>query len=227
MKIESLINPENTRNKQRVKSGKKNLDFLLRSVSNRNFDFLAKSVSFFVVLIVVGGLYASAQDGARLVSEKSHIRFFSSTPAEDIEAHNYSATSTLDKTSGNVAFSVPMQGFEFDKRLMQRHFNQDGFLDTQQFPTARLVGKIINLEDIDFTQNGSYEAIIEGELTIKGVTNRIREKGTITLNSAHVSAESVFNIILADYGIEFTRGRPASNIAGTIEVTVLAEYLHQ
>lgn len=113
MKSKSLINPENTLNKQRVTSG------------NRNLDILAKSVSFFVVLFVVGDLYASSQDGARLVSEKSHIRFFSSTPVEDIDAHNYSATSTLEKSSGNVAFSVPMQGFEFDKRLMQRHFSQE------------------------------------------------------------------------------------------------------
>ncbi len=122
------------------------------------------------------------------------------SPAEDIEAHNYSATSTLDKTSGNVAFSVPMQGFEFDKRLMQRHFNQDSFLDTQQFPTARLVGKITNLEDVDFSQDGSYEAIIEGELTIKGVTNRIREKGNVTVNGAQVTAESVFNVTLVADG---------------------------
>ena len=110
---------------------------------------------------------------------------------------------------------------------MQRHFNQDGYLDTQQYPTARLVGKITNLEDIDFSQNGSYDAVIEGELTIKGVTNDINEKGTVTVNGSRVTAESVFQVILADYGIEFTSGRPASNIAGTIEVTVNAEYQPQ
>ncbi|MGF1584066.1 MAG: YceI family protein [Bacteroidales bacterium] len=194
---------------------------------HRKSNFLLKSINFLIILLIAGGVYVSAQDGARLVSEKSHIRFFSSTPAEDIEAHNYSATSTLDKTSGNVAFSVPMQGFEFDKRLMQRHFNQDGYLDTQQYPTARLVGKITNLEDIDFSQNGSYDAVIEGELTIKGITNDIKEKGTITVNGSRVTAESVFQVTLADYGIVFTSGRPASNIAGTIEVTVNAEYQPQ
>jgi len=180
---------------------------------------------FFALSFMLSGLYVTAQDNGRLVSEKSHIKFFSSTPAEDIEAHNYSTTSTINTVNGNVAFSVPMQAFEFEKRLMQRHFNQDGFLDTKEYPTARLVGTITNLDEIDFSSNGSYDAIIEGELTIKGVTNKINEKGTVTVNGGQITAKSVFDVTLADYGIEFASGRPSSNIAKTVEVTVLAEYL--
>jgi polyisoprenoid-binding protein YceI len=221
MKNKSMSKPENAGKLSLSNTSGSNTSGYSKSIS------LLKSISIFIILLIAGGIYVSAQDGARLISEKSHIRFFSSTPAEDIEAHNYSATSTLDKTSGNVAFSVPMQGFEFDKRLMQRHFNQDRFLDTQQFPTARLVGKITNINEIDFSNNGKYDAIIEGELTIKGVTNEIKEKGTITVNGSMVTAESVFQVTLADYGIVFTSGRPASNIAGTIEVTVNAEYQPQ
>ncbi|MFP4366589.1 MAG: YceI family protein [Bacteroidales bacterium] len=208
-----------------LRNTEKHGNFFLRVIhENSNSDLLLRSINILFILVVFSGVYASAQDDARLVSEKSHIRFFSSTPAEDIEAHNYSATSTINTGNGKVAFSVPMQGFEFDKRLMQRHFNQDKFLDTQQFPTARLVGTITNLDAIDFSSNGKYDTIIEGELTIKGVTNKISEKGTVTVNGSQVTAESVFDVTLADYGIEFTSGRPASNIAGTVEVTVHTEY---
>jgi polyisoprenoid-binding protein YceI len=186
-----------------------------------------KTIQLFLLIAFLAGLDSVAQQGERLVSEKIHIRFFSTTPAEDIEANNFSATSTLNLSNGSVAFSVPMQGFEFDKRLMQRHFNQERFLDTRQFPTARLTGMIVNLGEIDLSKNGRYDAIIEGELTIKGVTNKIREKGTVTVNGPQVTAKSVFDVTLADYGIEFLSGRPASNIAETIEVTVQAEYLTQ
>lgn len=187
-----------------------------------------KTIKLFLALsFMLSGLYVTAQDKGRLVSEKFHIKFFSSTPAEDIEANNYSATSTINTGNGNVAFSVPMQGFEFDKRLMQRHFNQDRFLDTKQYPTARLVGTITNLDEIDFSSNGSYDAIIEGELTIKGVTNKINEKGTVTVNGGQIIAKSVFDVTLADYGIEFASGRPSSNIAQTVEVTVYTEYQSQ
>lgn len=168
-----------------------------------------------------------AMANSRLVSEKTHIRFFSSTPAEDIEANNYSATSTINSGNGNVAFSVPMQGFEFEKRLMQRHFNQESFLDTKEHPTARLVGRIANLDEVDFTVDGNYDAVIEGELTIKGVTKTIREKGTVSVNGSSVSAKSVFIVTLADHGIEFVQGKPASNIAKTVEVSVHAEYQSQ
>lgn len=167
-----------------------------------------------------------AQSAERFVTDKTHIKFFSTTPAEDIEAHNYSTTGTLS-TGGNLAFSVPMQGFEFEKSLMQKHFNQDKFLDTQQFPTGRLVGKITNIETIDFATPGTYEAVIEGELTIRGVTNKIKETGQLTVGSNGLTANSVFNITLADYGIEFVKGKPSKNIAKTVEVTVLAEYVPQ
>ena len=55
---------------------------------------------------------AQAQD--RYVSSKTHIKFFSTTPVEDIEANNYAAVSTIDAGTGVVVFSVPIQSFEFE-----------------------------------------------------------------------------------------------------------------
>ena len=107
---------------------------------------------------------------------------------------------------------------------MQKHFNQDNFLDTQTHPKAKLKGNVSNIDEIDFSKDGNYDAIVEGELTIKGVTNKIKEKGTITVSGNKINAKSKFNITLADYGIEFVKGKPASNIAETVEVTVNAEY---
>jgi polyisoprenoid-binding protein YceI len=177
-------------------------------------------------LMLFFSLSIFAQSAERYVTDKTHIKFFSTTPAEDIEAHNYSTTGTIS-TDGKVVFSVPMQGFEFEKSLMQKHFNQDKFLDTQQFPTGRLVGKITNIETIDFATPGTYDALIEGELTIRGVTNKIKETGQLTVGSNGLIANSVINITLADYGIEFVKGKPSKNIAKTVEVTVLAEYVPQ
>jgi polyisoprenoid-binding protein YceI len=183
------------------------------------------------LIAVIIGLFLSVnligQNAERYVTNKSHIKFFSTTPAEDIEANNYTTTGTINTSTGNVVFSVPMQGFEFEKALMQKHFNQSNFLDTKQFPTARLVGKITNIETIDFATPGTYDANIEGELTIKGVTNTIKERGQITVSAEGLRVYSVFNVTLADYGIEFVRGKPASNVAKTVEVTVQAEYLPQ
>jgi len=178
-------------------------------------------LSVAIVLFSVAGF---SQVSGKLVSSKTHIKFFSHTSVEDIQANNYASVSTIDQATGDVVFSVPMQSFEFEKALMQKHFNQEGFLDTKQFPKAKLKGKITNLSEIDFSKDGSYNAIIEGELTIKGKTNPIKEKGTITVKGNVISAAGTFSIVLADYGVAFEKGKPSTNIAKKVEITVHAEY---
>lgn len=185
---------------------------------------MKKSVLLSIVAALLISVAGYAQDSEKLVSSKSHIKFFSTTPAENIEANNTASVSTINKSTGEVVFSVPMQGFEFEKALMQKHFNSDKFLDTQTHPKAKLKGKITNLNEIDFTKDGTYNAVVEGELTIKGKTNPVKEKGTITVKGGQVSVHTKFNVTLAEYGIEFVKGKPSSNIAKTVEVTVDTEY---
>ncbi len=61
-----------------------------------------KKISILLILAVVMiSFTASAQ---KLVSSKTHFKFFSSTPAEDIEANNYKTVSTLEKSNGKIVF---------------------------------------------------------------------------------------------------------------------------
>ena len=158
------------------------------------------------------------------VSTKTHIKFFSSTPVEDIEANNYATVGVINPATGDVIFSVPMQSFEFEKSLMQKHFNSKKFLNTKANPKAKLIGKIGNLKAIDFTKDGSYEADIIGDLTINGVKNSIVEKATIVIKEGKISLNSKFNVTLADYEVALEKGKPSKNIAKTVEVTVEAVY---
>ncbi|MGX1024113.1 YceI family protein [Psychroflexus sp. MBR-150] len=177
-----------------------------------------------IAFVTVLGLFAFSTFGDKLVSSKTHIKFFSTTPAEDIEANNYTAVSTIDKSTGKIVFSVPMQGFEFPKSLMQKHFNQKKFLHTSKYPKAKYVGNITNLSEIDFDSDGTYTANVQGEMTIKGVTNPVTEDATIKVSNGKVSLETKFYITLADYDITFKRGKPSTNIADKVEVTAKAEY---
>jgi len=167
---------------------------------------------------------AFSQASGKLISSKSHVKFFSHTIAEDIEANNYTSIGTINTETGDVVFSVPMQGFEFEKSAMQKHFNSAKFLDTKSNPKSKLTAKITNFSDIDLSSDGEYQADLEGELTIKGETNVIKEKGTITVKGNTIGVESTFKITLFDYGISFVDGKPSTNVAKVVEVTVLAEY---
>jgi polyisoprenoid-binding protein YceI len=176
------------------------------------------------IMAIVYTLFAFTLPTVKLVSTKTHLKFFSHTAVEDIEANNYAAVSTIDISTGDVVFSVPMQSFEFEKALMQEHYNGKDFLDTKSYPKSKLKGTITNLKEVNFEKDGTYQATIEGEMTIKNVTKPINEKGTIIVQSGKIEVQSTFNITLADYGITFVKGKPASNIAKTVEVTVHAEY---
>ncbi len=184
---------------------------------------LKKTVQSIFIFIFLFS-FSSSSSAQKLVSNQTHIKFFSTTPAEDIESNNYATTSTLDTEKGAIVFSVPMQSFEFEKSLMQKHFNQKKFLNTKEYPTAKLTGQITDIEKVDFNQDGTYDVNVKGDLTIKGISQSINEKGTIVIKNGKATANSKFFVTLADYGVEFSRGKPSKNIADKVEVTVLAEY---
>jgi len=184
-----------------------------------------KKTIFILSLVAIATTLSAANlpQGKTIIS-KTHIKFFSHTVAEDIQANNFTSVGSIDIPGGELVFSVPMQGFEFEKALMQKHFNSPNFLDTKQFPKAKLTGKITNLAQVNFAKDGTYNVNIDGELTIKGVTKPVALKGTITVTGNKIESISKFDVTLSDYGITFLQGKPASNIAKTVEVIVNSEY---
>lgn len=160
----------------------------------------------------------------KLTSNKTHVKLFSTTPAEDIEANNYKAVSTIDTETGAVVFSVPMQSFEFELALMQKHYNSSNFLDTKKYPKSKLVGTITNLKDINFKKDGNYTATVTGTLKLHGKTNPIKEKATIIVSGNTIKVKSKFNLTLAEYDIAFEKGKPSTNIAKTVEISVEVDY---
>ncbi len=181
---------------------------------------------FIAVALITFSLAAQAQD--RYVSSKTHIKFFSTTPVEDIEANNYASVSTIDPSTGVVVFSVPIQSFEFEKAMMQEHFNNEHFMESSVYPKSKFKATIQNLDEIDFTKNGEYQAEIEGEMTIKDSTNSLKESGTITVKDRILTVNAVFDLVLADYGITFNDSEMVSKkIAKSVEITVTAEYNKQ
>ena len=117
---------------------------------------MKKLIFVFAVAGFVAITTAFTPLNGKLVSKIGHISFFSHTAVEDITANNYKVVSTIDPSSGEVVFSVPMQSFEFEKAKMQQHYNSPKFLDTKAYPKAKFKGNITNLGDIDFSKDGIY-----------------------------------------------------------------------
>ncbi|MBL7952100.1 MAG: YceI family protein [Flavobacteriales bacterium] len=159
----------------------------------------------------------------RFATRNGHITFFSHTSMEDIEAHNRKVTTVWDATTGAVEFAVLIKAFEFEKALMQEHFNEN-YMDSNTFPKATFKGKISGVSAADLKKAGTYPVDVTGELTIHGVAKPVTTKGTITVDaSGAVKASSEFDVKPEDHGIEIP-GVVRKNIAERMKVTVALDY---
>jgi polyisoprenoid-binding protein YceI len=177
-----------------------------------------------VITILTLGLFGAgmAQDSGKYITRTGHIRFFSETVAENIEANNYKVTSSLDPSTGLLVFSLPVQSFEFEKALMQKHFNQENFMHSSEYPSIKFKGEIKNLDEIDFSKNGEYKAIIAGELTIRGVTKGIEEVGKFSVSNGMIQGKSEFVVKnITGYGVGKPKSKAkANNVADDIQIFV-------
>ena len=175
-----------------------------------------------LLLIVVGSLMAAPALAQKLITKTAHVHFYSHTPVEDIEADNHQTLSVLNLEDGKVAFSLLMKSFEFEKALMQEHFNEK-YVESSTYPKATFKGDIDNIETVNFKKNGTYEVKVSGTMTMHGKSQPVTTTGTITVEKGNVSILSTFNIKPVDYEINIP-GVVADKIASEIACTVKAKY---
>jgi polyisoprenoid-binding protein YceI len=172
-----------------------------------------------VIVLLMMMLTASAclaQD--KFFTKTGKINFFSKATLEDIEAKNKTVTAVIDSKSGAVQFSVQMKGFEFEKKLMQQHFNEN-YVESDKFPKGEFKGSITNNSEVNYTKNGSYTAKVKGKLTIHGVTKEVETTGIVKVDGGKLDISSSFNVLLSDYDIKI----PAvvkDKISNSIKITV-------
>ncbi len=180
---------------------------------------MKKSVIILTLLMFVAGFQTQAQ---RYFTRNGQISFFSSTPVENIEAHNKTVSSIFDIKTGKIEFAVTMKSFHFEKALMEEHFNEN-YVESDEYPKATFKGEIVNLKDIDFSKNGMYDVVIKGNLTMHGVTREITVKGTFQVQGENVKGEAEFTVVPEDYDIEIP-GVVRDKIAKEIMITVIMNY---
>ncbi len=174
-----------------------------------------KKIIFGVIFLATVSYTAQAQ---RYITKTGFIRFYSEAPLEKIEAINRQVNSALDVKTGDFVFKVLMKSFNFEKALMQEHFNEN-YVESDKFPSADFKGKVTNLGSIDFAKDGTYEATVEGKLTIHGITKDVSHKGTFEVSNGKILGKSKFNIQISDYNIAIPTA-VVKNISPVVEVTV-------
>lgn len=147
--------------------------------------------------------------------EKSLVTFFSDGLIEDITALNPKATSIYDASKGDIAFLIKIKDFEFEKKLMQVHFNEK-FLESEKYPKSTFIGVVNGYSS---SKQGKQNVTATGKLSIHGVTKEVTIPGTIENTGSNLLLKSKFMVRLADYNVTIPQ-IVWQNISEVVEVTL-------
>lgn len=176
------------------------------------------------ILSLLTVISAGTMLNAQIYLGKScEIKIFSDGPVEDIDAKNTSSKPILNTATNDIAIKITIKGFDFDKELMEEHFNEK-YMESDKFPYATFSGKIN--EKIDYTKDGVHKTTVTGKLKIHDVEKERILDGTITIKGGEVIIESKFMVALKDHNVEIPT-LVSQNISEIIEVTIkstLTEY---
>lgn len=159
--------------------------------------------------------WSSSATAQKFITDKSNVRFFSKATIEDIAAENQKSVSMINVGTGEIAVSIPISEFQFEKSLMKEHFNEK-YMESEKFPKATFQGKISGFQA---SATGPQQVKAEGKLTIHGVSHDVEIPGTIELNGTSIHVQCKFMVKLEDYAVP----RPQllwKNIAEEVEVTI-------
>ncbi|HEY0056027.1 MAG TPA: YceI family protein [Pedobacter sp.] len=153
--------------------------------------------------ILLFGVGLSIPTYAQNLSSKSvKVRFFSSTPIEDIKAVSQKGVAVLVAKTGEMAFQIPIKSFEFARGLMQEHFNEN-YMESNKYPFAKFSGKLN--QPVDLTKDGEYNVTAAGLLSMHGVSKQRSIPGKIKVSNGNVQLITSFEVACVDHNIKIPK----------------------
>ena len=133
----------------------------------------------------------------KMMTRNGEIKFDATVPGamDPVVATSNTVSSIFDKTTGELVVQGLVKSFKFKSPLMEEHFNEN-YMESDKFPKTSFKGKIVGYDG----KAGSYD--VDGDLTIHGVTNKVKTKVTVSSAAGKVGVAGTFNIKLKDYKLE-------------------------
>ena len=136
-----------------------------------------------------------------LVGHDGYVSLFGKKPFQSIRADNHDVDGTIDTKTGNVEFKAVVKSFHFKKKSIEKPFNEK-YMQSDKYPTASFVGKVLNLAAINFNKPGTYPITVAGYLTIRNVPQYVSHPATLTVTKDELIAKSQFTAKPAEYKIK-------------------------
>lgn len=173
-----------------------------------------------LLLLMAAAFLANSAKAQKYFTKTGKINFdaTSASSPEKIEGINRTVTCVVDSKTGNLQFAVLMKGFEFEKALMEEHFNEN-YVESEKFPRAEFKGAIEGNEKVNYAKDGTYAVTVKGKLTLHGETKDVEAQGKLTIQGGKISAAAEFNVLLADFKVSIP-GLVADKVSKSAKITV-------
>ena len=173
-----------------------------------------------ILIFAIILLASTAVSAQKYFTRTAEVKFFSEAPTENIEGDNSQVTCILNTENGELAFSVQLMGFHFEKALMEEHFNEN-YVESHKYPKSTFKGKVLHFDKIDITKDGKHSITVEGEMSLHGETNSIKADGEILVEGEKILLTSKFDLKIEDYKIDIPKA-VINKIAESIEISMKA-----
>lgn len=178
--------------------------------------------NIFILGCVLLSTFGFAQ---KMMTRSGEINFEASMPAfEEIAAKNNTVSAIFDQATGKLAALVLIKAFKFKAPLMEEHFNEN-YMESSKFPKATFNGKIANFDASKLSsKKADYD--LEGELTMHGVTRKVKSKMYLVLNASKIIATSNLSVKAKDYNIaipSLVKSKIAEDIAIDLKLILEAK----
>ena len=161
---------------------------------------------------------AFGMNAQRYFTRQGKISFYSETPIENIEAHTNKVLCIIDLNKGQVAVDLLIKSFEFKKKLMQEHFNEN-YMESDKFPKATFKGTFSSPKELQELKEGRYTLPVKGEISIHGVKQPLDKEIELIVEKDQIKAAFELKVKVADHKIKIPN-LVIDNIAEVIEVKV-------
>jgi len=162
---------------------------------------MKKSINLHIFFTIVFISLSCVTIAQKVYSTKNGQLIFNATGGiEKIIGVNNQVESKFVDATGQIIFGVLIKGFKFENQLLEDHFNEN-YMESSKFPKADFKGYIKNSKEINFTLDGKYPIIIEGDLTIHNTTKKIKATGHVDVVKGTPTISGEFMIRIKDYGI--------------------------
>ena len=162
-------------------------------------------------------VFSTVAFSQKMMTRSGEIKFDATVPGamDPVVGTSTTVSSIFDKATGDFVVQGMVKSFKFKSPLMEEHFNEN-YMESDKLPKTSFKGKVLNYDG----KTGTYD--VEGDLTIHGVTNKVKTKVTISNANGKLSIVGNFVVKLKEYKIDVP-AMAKKTLAETAKISIKLE----